>query len=154
MSVTPHQILSAETNLSLAEPFPFPEHIRYLRDTPEGAEQRVVEVDDQDQEESEDHRVLLCRVCSYTITSEKQSIEMNGSHRHTFFNPAGIVFELGCFAEASGVALFGDASSDFSWFSGYAWRVAVCAKCGSHLGWQFTGARAFYGLILKSLAQG
>jgi len=139
-------------------PFWQVEHLMHnhwlLRGSTEGAGQSVVEVEDRDEEEGEEHRVLLCRMCSHAITSEKQRLEMNGSHRHTFFNPAGIVFELGCFGEANGVSIVGESSSEFSWFSGYVWRVAVCARCGTHLGWRFAGARTFYGLILKNLAQG
>lgn len=25
-----------------------------------------------------------------------------------------------------------------SWFPGYAWRIASCGHCGTHLGWLFT----------------
>lgn len=152
MSVTHHKFLQADTNLWLSGLYP--ESLWSLRNAPEGSSQSVVEVEDQNEEESEEHRVLLCQVCSHTITSEKHRIEMNGAHRHTFFNPAGIVFELGCFSEASGVAILGEASPEFSWFSGYVWRVALCSRCGIHLGWQFSGAQTFYGLILKNLAQG
>lgn len=152
MSVTLHH--SPLEGEPLPQADPFVESLLYLRGASEGAGRTVIDAEDQDEEEHEEHRVLLCRACSHTITSEKRSIEMNGSHRHTFFNPAGIVFELGCFSEASGVAMFGETSSDFSWFAGYVWRVAVCARCGNHLGWQFSGARTFYGLILKNLAQG
>jgi hypothetical protein len=29
-----------------------------------------------------------------------------------------------------------------SWFPGYAWDIACCRRCGSHLGWRFTRAGA------------
>lgn len=30
------------------------------------------------------------------------------------------------------------ASTEDSWFPGYAWRIASCGECASHLGWLFT----------------
>ena len=34
------------------------------------------------------------------------------------------------------------ASTEDSWFPGYAWRVASCGECASHLGWLFTSDKA------------
>jgi len=31
----------------------------------------------------------------------------------------------------------GAASDDFTWFAGFAWRVALCRACGEHLGWSY-----------------
>ena len=97
-------------------------------------------------------RKLVCRRCHATITDEGQRVSVEGQHVHTRLNPAGINFCFGCFAAAPGCALQGAASSEFSWFEGCRWRIALCAECGAHLGWVFDGARHFYALILSRLA--
>jgi hypothetical protein len=42
---------------------------------------------------------------------------------------------------------------EFTWFPGYGWRLALCAKCNTHLGWEFRGRdeHGFLGLILSAL---
>ena len=45
---------------------------------------------------------IFCRLCGHRVTSDDQRISVNGSHTHTFFNPAGILFEVGCFRLAPG----------------------------------------------------
>jgi hypothetical protein len=95
---------------------------------------------------------IRCRNCGLTITSRDQEIAVNGSHTHTFFNPAGIVFELGCFRSAPGCLAAGQASSEFTWFSGYVWRFGLCQNCLDHLGWYYEGqGSSFYGLITNKL---
>jgi hypothetical protein len=124
----------------------------FLRDAFEQKRQHVVEVVDEDEESPEKHPILVCRACGHTITSEDQRINVAGAHLHTFFNPAGIVFELGCFSTAPGCCVLGEASAEFSWFAGYLWSVVLCGRCGTHLGWQFQSAeRTFYGLIYKKI---
>lgn len=84
-------------------------------------------------------------------------MEWGGQHRHVFFNPYGLVFELGCFAKAQGCGVTGLPSDSFSWFSGHAWQVALCGKCLLHMGWLYrpisTGGRFFFGLILDNLVE-
>ena len=110
---------------------------------------------EEESEERERSPLLVCRSCGFAITSEKMRIAMAGSHQHTFFNPAGIVYQLGCFSEASGCVLVGARSPEFSWFAGFLWQVALCRGCGHHLGWHFLGSgQSFYGLILAELVPG
>ncbi len=98
---------------------------------------------------------LLCRLCRLAITDETQGLEVNGLHCHTFFNPAGLVFEIACFADAAGCRQEGTASTHFSWFADTSWQVAVCRSCETHLGWYFQGAEtSFYGLIRNRLING
>ncbi len=81
-------------------------------------------------------------------------ISVESSHNHTFFNPAGIVFEIGCFSKAPGCGIVGEASSEFSWFAGTKWTTAICSGCLCHLGWLFEGrGEPFFGLILTSLIE-
>ncbi|MGW8194412.1 MAG: cereblon family protein [Desulforhopalus sp.] len=97
---------------------------------------------------------IFCRACGMTVTSRDQKISVQGSHSHTFFNPAGIVFELGCFRQAPGCFVAGEPSSEFTWFAGHLWSFALCKSCRSHLGWFFdSGSASFYGLILTNLME-
>lgn len=96
-------------------------------------------------------RRLRCAACGSEIADPDARVEIGGAHRHVFCNPHGHVFEIGCFAHAPGVHAIGPASSFFSWFPGYAWRVAVCNGCRAHLGWCYGDAPDFVGLILPRL---
>jgi len=110
-------------------------------------------------------RAIACAACRATITSGEQRLAMHGSHDHRFVNPAGLLFHIGCFAEAIGCRIVGPDSLEYPWFPGFAWRYASCASCGQHLGWHFrtrssepgqsqTGsALSFFGLILDRLVQ-
>ncbi len=107
----------------------------------------------EDQPVDEDEELILCAHCGRPITRPIDRIEMAGAHKHTFANPHGIVFEIGCFRSAFGCAHSGPTTDEFTWFAGYHWKVAVCGGCGSHLGWLFlsTGSDRFHGLILDRL---
>jgi hypothetical protein len=108
-----------------------------------------------EQETREEENYLLCAVCRRAITRLNARISKNGKHIHVFFNPHGIVFEIGCFSSAFGCAHVGRATTEFTWFPGYAWRIAVCAGCSAHLGWHYQGeGGGFYGLILANLVEG
>lgn len=103
------------------------------------------------EEKEEDY--LLCRQCLQFITSKADMIEVQRSHWHTFANPEGILFEIGCFRKAKGCWYVGPAIKEFSWFTGFSWRVAICSKCLTHLGWLYTSFddESFHGLILDRL---
>lgn len=109
----------------------------------------------EDREENLDRqegRRLCCAACRHPITRERDRIFVQGTHEHTYANPHGISYHIGCFAEASGCAHHGPATDAWSWFPGYRWQIAVCGGCGAHLGWRYTGGDAvFHGLILRCL---
>lgn len=109
--------------------------------------------DETEQETSEDDRLIRCVQCLHGITRVGDGISRQGMHRHTFANPHGIVFEIGCFKEAAGCGYAGAPTAEFTWFPGYAWRIAVCKKCTLHLGWLFlsTEKDRFNGLIVDRL---
>lgn len=99
---------------------------------------------------------LLCAACGFRVTRQGWRLSVDGKATHVFFNPAGLVFELGCFSAAPGCACVGEASMEFTWFGGYAWRVALCRNCAVHLGWRYeSGAvgTGFFGLILDALVE-
>jgi hypothetical protein len=70
-------------------------------------------------DDPESGRKLVCRACGHEITYSGARMSMDGSHKHVFSNPAGYVFEIGCFRTAPGCAHQGPPSSDFTWFPGY-----------------------------------
>jgi hypothetical protein len=110
-----------------------------------------------DPEEKEDNKPdfresILCRQCGHHITDRDKACEVNGSHDHTFFNPSGIVFQIGCYTWAPGCSVHGSATKEFSWFAGSSWRLALCSGCTSHLGWFFSSTdNSFFGLIFSKL---
>ena len=107
-----------------------------------------------DPDESGHGSVLVCRFCRSKITRRDLGMEVNGSHRHVFFNPHGQVFELGCFASAKNVLPTGPKTDAFTWFPGFVWQVVACTGCLAQLGWRYTGGSSgFFGLILTALAE-
>ncbi|MCK5515540.1 MAG: hypothetical protein KAI39_01600 [Desulfobulbaceae bacterium] len=121
----------------------------------EGQSDVITPVGQQENEEKiRSDEALFCRSCLNQITRREEAIRINGSHAHTFFNPEGIVFELGCFREAPGCLSMGEATSDFTWFAGSVWRFVLCRNCGVHLGWFYEMKESgFYGLIFSRLRE-
>jgi hypothetical protein len=103
---------------------------------------------------SKKKKALICKFCGHEITSRAESFAMNGSHTHTFINPAGISYRIGCFKTAKGCVVAGESTTEYTWFPGHAWRYAVCGQCVAHLGWYYSaGGRGFFGLILENLVE-
>ncbi|MBN2160429.1 MAG: hypothetical protein JW807_13630 [Spirochaetes bacterium] len=104
-------------------------------------------------EPEDEKKYILCRFCRNAVTSDDLRIEMDGSHEHSFMNPAGIVFRIGCFSMAGGCLIMGIPTTEYTWFPGFAWCYVVCSSCLTHLGWHYrSGATGFFGLILDRLA--
>jgi hypothetical protein len=110
--------------------------------------------DEREATDEDSGKVLVCAECLQAVTTRAAQIEMSGSHAHTFANPHGLVFRIGCFAVAPGCQEASEASTEFTWFPGYAWQVATCRGCAGHLGWLFRSTDSrFHGLILDRLAE-
>ena len=107
------------------------------------------------EEDLEKSDSIVCRQCHHTITSLRERIEIDESHQHTFVNPGGIMFQIGCFRAARGCMYVGEATAEWSWFNGFRWQIAVCSSCLNHIGWHYTSnsPESFYGLILDRLIQ-
>ena len=105
------------------------------------------------QQAAKSDQPLLCHACGQVITSAAARRAVNGTHEHERTNPTGYRFRFGCFSQAPGCACLGQPSDAHSWFAGCRWRIAVCGACGEHLGWCFSGADEFFGLILNRLIQ-
>jgi hypothetical protein len=122
----------------------------------DGSESRPAEAADVLQSPREDP-CYYCRLCGELITRRDARIAVQGAHEHRFSNPAGYVFDIGCFRSAPGCLQAGEPSEFYSWFDRYAWRYALCRSCGTHLGWAFSArgadeaADSFFGLILNRL---
>jgi len=114
-----------------------------------------LETTTEEADEPDEEKKIRCRACRHLITTTDHVFSIDGGHRHTFANPAGIVFEIGCFSAADGCANRGAPTSEFSWFSGYSWRFSLCSRCRGHMGWFYAGEGkpGFYGLILAHLIQ-
>lgn len=109
---------------------------------------------DREAELLEGDRIYYCAACRAEVTRGRWEMAMDGAHERVFFNPAGQVFRIRCFREAPGAQDASAPSSRFTWFRGYAWRVATCLGCSAHLGWRYEGKGApaiFYGLIKSAL---
>jgi len=106
-----------------------------------------------EQDISEEEKIL-CKFCQHPITSSKKKIEVNGQHQHIFSNPIGITYEIGCFSSANGCINRGTPTLEYTWFTGFAWRFALCSNCYTHLGWFYQSDNdSFYGLILEFLEE-
>lgn len=97
---------------------------------------------------------IVCTNCMHHISQATHRISIAGRHQHCFMNPSASIFTVGCFDEASGCAIWGDPSDEYSWFPKYQWTYAHCGKCTNHLGWHFTSpgeAFSFFCLILDRI---
>ena len=102
----------------------------------------------------EQKKHILCRTCGNFITSDADSITVNGSHDHTFVNPVGLKFHIGCFSNAGGCHIMGVPTAEYTWFPGFTWSYVVCSGCLTHLGWLYqSGGGGFFGLILDQLVR-
>ncbi len=100
----------------------------------------------------ENEKRLFCAACRHFITHQDECIPVQGGHEHRFTNPHGITYHIGCYREAAGCFVVGESTAEFTWFPGYAWRIALCANCRAHLGWRFQSREEyFHGLIVNRL---
>lgn len=108
---------------------------------------------DADEQEIGTDDALYCAGCGHLLTRTHWAVDVGG-HERVFINPAGRVFRIQCFKEAPGAEDEGIPTEEHTWFTGYAWNLALCLGCGGHLGWRFTGAQSpqvFFGLIKTAL---
>ena len=109
---------------------------------------------------AEPDQVYRCVNCGSGITTPDDIISVNNTHEHTFVNPDGYIFCIGCFGESMGCLAAGTQTTEHTWFAGHAWQYALCGHCTLHLGWIYHAAHGgrihggrFYGLILDRLVQ-
>lgn len=96
---------------------------------------------------------IRCSACGHGLTRQRARTEVEGKHVHTFVNPAGFEYTIRCFGDAPGCGGAGEESTFWSWFPGFAWRMAMCGGCGAHVGWSFRKEEsAFWGLVIDRIA--
>ncbi|XP_034389374.1 protein cereblon isoform X3 [Cyclopterus lumpus] len=102
---------------------------------------------------------LCCKQCQDTeITTKNEifSLSLYGPMA-AYVNPHGYVHETLTVYKANNLNLVGRPSTLHSWFPGYAWTIAQCRVCGSHMGWKFTATKKdlspprFWGLTRSAM---
>jgi len=109
---------------------------------------------DRDQKDRETYH---CSRCGTFITDSGAVLSLNGSERHSFVNPAGVLCKFTTFGHCDNVVQHQELFVEHSWFIGYGWRFLVCAVCYQHLGWKYDAVRrdlrprAFFGLLNEAV---
>lgn len=96
---------------------------------------------------------IRCAACGHVITHASSRREVAGQHTHLRLNPWAYAFLFGCFSAAPGCVVSGEPTEAATWFPGCRWQLAQCGQCLVHLGWAFTGAHSFFGLLLEGLVE-
>lgn len=101
-----------------------------------------------------------CKRCRTRIACYSDIFAMaKGNVNVNYCNPAGYIHETLTVHKTidDSARIVERPSTEFSWFPGYAWQIAVCNKCSSHIGWKFIAVtknlkpKTFFGLSCKSL---
>ncbi|KAM0065772.1 putative Lon, substrate-binding domain, PUA-like superfamily [Helianthus debilis subsp. tardiflorus] len=102
---------------------------------------------------------IKCRSCQTLIANRSDMLVMStDGPLGAYVNPSGYVHEIMTLLKASGLALIGVPTEEYSWFPGYAWTVAYCATCEYQMGWLFTATnkklkpRSFWGIRSSQVA--
>ena len=96
---------------------------------------------------------MYCHNCTQLVCFKNEAAGIHGRHEHVCTNPAGVAYRIACYSNAPGCNAIGAPQSEYTWFTGYEWQIAVCVGCGEHLGWMFAGADVFFGLIRERLVE-
>ena len=133
-----------------------PTNIHALRDDPQSKGGTTTKTSVSEKKKTEKEKYIRCNQCLQPVALPSSRISINGSHAHTFANPNGYVYEIGCFRSVMGCGYLGPSSDEFTWFKGYKWKVAYCERCHAHMGWLFISSNeafSFGGLILDNLTE-
>ncbi|GLI61878.1 hypothetical protein VaNZ11_004389 [Volvox africanus] len=83
--------------------------------------------------------VLACKYCGATVAHCSSALLMSSEGAGgAFVNAHGFVHDIATFRSVQGLSYQGQPETAHSWFPGYAWTIANCARCRDHLGWRFT----------------
>ena len=112
--------------------------------------------EDLDSEDVEDtESALRCASCD-TVISHTHHLFHRDEHG-IYANPQGHVFEIVTVSSVENLQTHGQATTEFTWFAGYAWQIVSCGTCRRHLGWCFlavhsdTQPAVFWGLLRNQL---
>lgn len=102
---------------------------------------------------------IRCKNCSTVIARRSDMLVMSTDGPiSAYVNSYGFVHETLTLYKTKGLALRGRAVTEHSWFPGYAWTIANCSVCDSHMGWLFTAVKqrllpkSFWGVRRSQLA--
>lgn len=102
--------------------------------------------------------VLKCNMCDCKIANRQDVFSMSREGPlGAYVNPGGHVHEMFTVLSAKGLRHIGGASTQHSWFPGYAWTIVQCKDCNEHMGWMFTATKKnlfpkkFWGLCRSSV---
>ncbi|KAL8171665.1 hypothetical protein V2J09_023469 [Rumex salicifolius] len=85
---------------------------------------------------------VCCKNCKTLVGKRSDMLVMSSEGpMSAYVNPHGFVHETMTLLKANGLSLVGQADTRYSWFPGYAWTIAECANCGTHMGWLFTATK-------------
>ncbi|KAL1117028.1 hypothetical protein AAG570_004356, partial [Ranatra chinensis] len=103
-------------------------------------------------------KVYSCRTCRTQVGHQRDVFAMSvEGAQNTYVNPHGFLHETITLRRVMNLSLVGSRSTQYSWFPGYSWCIAVCETCHGHIGWQFVATkrrmspRKFWGLSRQSL---
>ncbi|KAL6070886.1 Upstream activation factor subunit spp27 [Balamuthia mandrillaris] len=104
------------------------------------------------------YALLYCRRCGSVVAKKEDIFCMsNEGPVGSYVNAGGWVHQTLTLRRAQGLGLDGEPSTQDSWFPGYAWTIAYCEVCNSHMGWKFTAVSSehspasFWGLSRASI---
>ncbi|MBM3839840.1 MAG: hypothetical protein FJ398_18085 [Verrucomicrobia bacterium] len=95
----------------------------------------------------------LCASCLNRVASDQDRFHYDGKSEFTFRNPQGIQFDILTFSRTLGCESTGTPTQEHTWFPGHAWCFCVCDRCGTHLGWPYTGPSEFAALIRERIVR-
>jgi len=104
-------------------------------------------------------QAIVCRSCDTKLSSAAYIITMGTKGAsQAFSNPAGQLREILTLSQVWNLQLEPKATTDFTWYPGYAWRICYCAGCNTHLGWRYeavaeSSPNSFFGLLSKAIKE-
>lgn len=97
-------------------------------------------------EDSRRHTILACSACGLGLASRRSMFSVSSAQGScgVYTNPHGVLHQtvtvsdlLPSKSSAPRVLLEGRPTARDTWFDGFAWTIAYCARCDQHLGWKF-----------------
>lgn len=97
--------------------------------------------------------VLLCGFCHAPIVRIHDTLPAGENQPFRYVDSDGIPLQVGCYRQAPGCDIVGQAVPAPLRFRGFSQQLAVCGDCNEHLGWHYQRGeqRDFFGLILDKL---
>ena len=82
---------------------------------------------------------LRCKQCGAQIAQMTDIFTLEGAEGTTgaYVNEHGVIHQTITLRKIGNARCIGGAETKDSWFPGYAWTIAYCNLCASHLGWKF-----------------